>query len=254
MYLMEREAALGQLAEILAETDSGTGRVAVVSGSAAMGKTALLRWVTQRAISSGMTVLSAVGSPEERCLPYATLEGLIDVPVDAGRVCATMDTESVGVGRAAAIARAARRVVAGMATDGTVVLTVDDIQYADVESLRCLNHLARTLRHSRLAIICTWNPWLHTELGPELRDLVRGANVRRIRAHALSVGGVARLLGAPAEEPGSTAVAARYLQLTGGNPLLINVLRTDARSATPEPGRAFRQAVLQCLHRMGPVP
>nr|BAO66545.1 LuxR-type transcriptional regulator [Streptomyces sp. MJ635-86F5] len=238
--------------EILTETLSGNGVTAVVDGNVAMGKTVLLRVLKERAVSMGFTVLGAASAPGDHRRPYGALGNVVDIsglvePFARGHETPT----ALRTNGATAIARESCRKVAEMTGHGPVLIAMDDIHYADSESLHCLCYLAQALRGHPLALVMTWNPSVRDEESQLLRSLCQGANVRRIRADALSVTGVARLLSDVVGEVESLSLAPRYHRLTGGNPLLVNALRRDARPDRHPGDDSLRQAVLHCIYRMG---
>ncbi|MET9453033.1 helix-turn-helix transcriptional regulator [Streptomyces cinerochromogenes] len=243
MVLVERSKAATELDSVLAEAATGNSVIAVIDGNVAMGKTTLLRVLKERAAAAGFTVLSAVGDLGDHHVPYGVVGSVVDLTGILSRRGS----------RAADIARESAREVAGLTARGPVLITVDDIQYADGESLHCLRYLAHALRGQPLALVMTFSPSLRGEESPALRSFLQGANVRRIRADALSVDGVARMLRDVVGEAGSVCLAARYHRLTGGNPLLVRSLCEDARSERRSSGDALRRAVVHCVDRMGPL-
>ncbi|WP_037889614.1 LuxR family transcriptional regulator [Streptomyces sp. NRRL S-87] len=81
---VEREKEWETLTELLGSADRGRGRVAVVSGPVAGGKTTLLERFTEHALSEGALVLEAAGSRAERWLPFGILRRILDsaAPLD----------------------------------------------------------------------------------------------------------------------------------------------------------------------------
>ncbi|MGW5449922.1 LuxR C-terminal-related transcriptional regulator [Streptomyces asiaticus] len=243
MVLVERNKAAAELDGVLAEAESRNTVTAVIDGNVAMGKTALLRVLKDRADAAGFTVLSAVGNLGDHHVPYGVVGSVVNVTGVLSRTGS----------RATDVARESARKVASMAARGAVLITVDDIQYADSESLYCLRYLANALRGRPLALVMTFSPSLGGEEPPALRSFVQRSNVRRIRADALSVDGVAQMLSDVMNEVESVSLAPRYHRLTGGNPLLVQALREDARSGQRSSGDALRRAVVHCVDRMGPL-
>lgn len=76
--LAEREKQWETLNDLLASARRGRGRVAVISGPIAAGKTTLLEHFTEQAIADGALVLEAAGSRAERYLPFGILTRILD--------------------------------------------------------------------------------------------------------------------------------------------------------------------------------
>lgn len=252
MVLVERDKIVGQLEGFLTESARGNSVVTVISGCATLGKTALLGVLEERAAASGIVVLSAASTREEQHRPYATVEELFNWQGAAGAPWGQTGADKAESGnRLFRIARESCRVVVEMTSGSTVLLMVDDVQYADTESLSCLQHLAHGLKDRRLAIVFTWDPQPGEETPSALRELLHGPGVQRIQLGSLSVDGVEQLLTGTAGAALSPELARSYHEFTGGNPLLVNALRDEDWTRGPRDGAVFRWAVVLCLHRMG---
>ncbi|WP_229859505.1 ATP-binding protein, partial [Streptomyces anandii] len=78
LKLVERESHLGALNELLHSAGNGRGRVALLSGAVASGKTELLEAFTEQAIDDGAILLDATASRAERALPFGILRKICD--------------------------------------------------------------------------------------------------------------------------------------------------------------------------------
>ncbi|WP_307705239.1 LuxR family transcriptional regulator [Streptomyces sp. V1I6] len=258
---MERDEQIGRLTSFLSGvesgtvpgTASGTGRIAVISGPVASGKTALLHRVLELTAEAGPRVLTAVTSPAEQAMPFGVVEQLLrDAQAAADRLplhspagpgaapASEPRTESEPV--PAEILMAFHSQLGGVCAQGPVLIAVDDVQYADPQSLHCLAHAllrapssgaAMSLMVTRGPDACGTPPRILEELLYQLRGL-------HIRLSPLSVDGVGRLLAARAPEAGtkkpaahasrSAPLAASLHAATGGNPLLVHGLIEDRLS------------------------
>jgi DNA-binding CsgD family transcriptional regulator len=215
-----------------------------------------------------------VGSRAERGLPLGIFDQLLrDGPLPdaiSGPVVELLDARALTAVPAAPesglISPAAARVFEGLLnvlvalSEGhPVVLTVDDLQYADVASLQCLSYLARRASASRILMVlaeCTQalptDRLLHAEI-------LRQGNATSISLGPLSLPGVEDLLGEHLDATAAKRLAPSCYAITGGSPLLVHALGQDARAAaaggpaTPVPGSAFRSAVVACLLRYEPA-
>ncbi len=274
MGLVERENEIATLRELYRACLRGKSELALISGAAGSGKTALLQTFSEWAIDSGATVLSATAFRAEDALPLGILSQLFghrDLDssfADQARqllddcVLIPLLTEHQLESAAQATARAfegLRRLLIDLSEHTPMVIGVNDVETADTPSLQCLQYFARRTRTSRLLIVlseCTpaWstNSRLHA-------DLLRQPNSHHVRLAPLSQSGVAsvlaeRISGTPAQHLADTCYMA-----SGGNPLLVQALIDDWRmsagtSPTQVPfGSAFRSAMLSCLYRCEPM-
>lgn len=74
MGLVERDAVISELRAALDDSANGRGKVAVIRGGIASGKTALLRAFEEHAVASGATLLRASGAPSEQSLCFGVIE------------------------------------------------------------------------------------------------------------------------------------------------------------------------------------
>src|SRR4051812_35415591 len=82
MSLIERHEALASLEGLLAGAIMGKGRVALVSGTVATGKSELLTSFAEQAAELGALPITATGSLAERDLPLGVLGQLVhDAPL-----------------------------------------------------------------------------------------------------------------------------------------------------------------------------
>ncbi len=217
--------AWAPLDELLREAEAGRGAVAIVNGPVAAGKTTLLHAFAEHASESGAQVLRAACSRREQKLAFGVARQLF--------------------GRAgqAPPASALR----------TVVLTVDDVQYADRASLECLLFLARRVGSLPVVVVMSERTGAPDALVPFRTEVERQPHHRRIYLNRLSVDQVEQVLAQSLRRPVNRVLVSGCYAATGGNLLLLDGLLEDLRSADSGHeltcGRAFRQAVLGCLHR-----
>src|SRR5262245_61231382 len=184
--LIERERELAPLSQGLGEAREGRGRVILVEAPAGLGKTSLLGAAAETALGMGFACLRARAGELERDFAYGCVRQLLE-PVVAHAPGPERDRWLTG---AAALARplfeppvpgspgrstdAAFAMLHGLywllsnlADDGPVALSVDDLQWADADSLRLLVYLAPRLDGLRLAVLGA------SRAGDADRDLAR---------------------------------------------------------------------------------
>ncbi|MEU1621437.1 AAA family ATPase [Streptomyces sp. NPDC005722] len=260
--LFEREKQLGTLNELLGSAMRGRGRVAVINGAVASGKTSLLEQFTDEAVSAGALVLEASGSRSERYLPFGILRRILDSagqlsPEVHAYATELLDTAAEETAQTADGTEAGMRVMPHLSTallrlagNRTVVIAVDDVHHGDELSLHFLLCLARRVRQARVLIVLTEAVRLRPAQLAFHAELQRQPNCTGIRLRLLTPEGTAGVLGDQLPEAAVRRLSAGIHQTTGGNPLLLEALLEDGPTAGP--GDTFRQAVLDCLHRGDP--
>ncbi|MFF8961007.1 AAA family ATPase [Streptomyces sp. NPDC014894] len=214
--LVERDEHIGRLtsfiSEVVSGTPSGPGRTAVISGPVASGKTALLHRVLEETGDRGPRLLSALASPAEQSIPFGVVEQLLRAapqPEDRPGREAQAGQEGPAVRPGPAAYRAAAEPASGdlpgvfqdrlaaLRARGPVLIAVDDAQYADPQSLRCL---AQALRRfpapgtAALSLVVTRGPDAGAEPPRGLEELLHQAGGLHLRLSPLTVEGVGRLL------------------------------------------------------------
>ncbi|WP_171110745.1 MULTISPECIES: ATP-binding protein [unclassified Streptomyces] len=270
MSIVGRDIQLTQLHDLLTARDRGAGPIALVSGPAGIGKTALLHEFTQSAAKSGSLVLRAACSPRERANSWGVVHQLLwHTGRFKGASQRTSDTLAA-VGRSlAAVTRAPEgerdkatdefcAAVMKLADDHPLVLAVDDIHEADHESLGCLGHLARRMVASRVLAVFTDRPQALPSYATARAEFARQPGFHQLRVGPLTAGDIRLLLterlGVPADEAG----AAEFHAASGGSPLLTRALVEDtcnalqgtytgAAALRPVAGEMFDSAVVDCV-------
>ncbi|MFF7248768.1 AAA family ATPase [Embleya sp. NPDC008237] len=270
MLLVERNQENNRLDGLLAGDDSGRFVVAVISGSTGMEKTDLLRAFRKRAAAAGVTVLSARSSPECRDRPYSTVRELLDSAVlgvltaSSARISAPPDAADPGPAQAAG---ELIRTVSELSAHGPVLVAVDDIEYADPSSLRCLRHLAQHPAANPVAVVLTWDRKLGRRAHPALEELLYCPSVRHIRIGPLSSYGGAPVISELITGTPDHQLAQVHLEPSVENPSTLGVILTGMDTANGGPAETkgapnspaestetiFRDALVTCLHRLGPI-
>ena len=245
MALLHRDDERARLDKALRACTDGTAGLVLVEGAAGCGKTQFLQYTADAAGALGLTVMQAAADPAARHQDHALLRRLSEHQ-GAGRPGPAPDAAGFADLLRTACAR------------GPVVLCVDDLQYADRASVAELLRLTHTLRGAALLTVLTQTPYHRTD-GCDLHtELLRHCGFVRIRLSSLDArdtAELARFWGTPV----SPAATGRLHRLSGGNPLLLRALLSEAGTATdghqgwpePEPGGPFAEAYTTCLHRCG---
>ncbi|MGH9234540.1 MAG: ATP-binding protein [Acidimicrobiales bacterium] len=257
--LLEREHELDTLRLALTEAHQGRGRMVLVEGSAGFGKTSLLRVAAEIAGEMGFTCLRARAGELERDFAYGCVRQLLE-PVVARASGPARDRLFAG---AAALAQPLFAPAApaplsppadttfsmlhglywllnNLADDAPVALSVDDLQWADAESLRFLAYLALRLDGLPVAAIVSSRPG-----GSRLDGVARLATAPEttlVRPAPLSVEGTALLCERRLGGDVSRDLADACWQATGGNPFFVEALLHELREqgVSPDAGGAVR--------------
>ncbi len=123
------------------------------------------------------------------------------------------------------------------ASDGPQLVVLDDLQWADADSLHVLDMVLAELRDAPVLVVATCRDDAGPEVGAVLARLARVAGARRVSLRGLDAvdvaGLVARATGAALDPAEAAALTAR----TGGNPFFVGELATlgsDALSSVPD--------------------
>ncbi|WP_043617886.1 helix-turn-helix transcriptional regulator [Nonomuraea candida] len=274
MELIERQEELAALESLLAKAVLSRGRIALISGAAATGKSTLLRTVAEQAIELGALAVSAAASFMERDLPLGVLRQLLQdaplVPAERERAMALLEE---GTRAASLIGADAGRlidpqvvhslctVLLDLSERCPLVIVVDDVHHADRASLLCLAYLARRARTAKIVAVFSQSDRMRCADTYFETDLLRQPHCRRLRLSPLSRKGVEELMAELLGPEAGGRHANEWYALSGGNPLLAGALAEDYAQVTrmggeppagPVAGHQFAQAVLACLQRGHP--
>jgi DNA-binding CsgD family transcriptional regulator len=243
----------------------GHGRVVLVEAAAGIGKTSLLQAASEQAGDGGFRCLHARASELERDFAYGCVRQLLE-PVVARSSDAVRPRRFAG---AAALseplfspASAAELLLPAdtsfsmlhglywllnnLADESPLLLAVDDLHWADAESLRFANYLAPRLEGLPLVLLASMRTG---EKSMELARLAAGPETAVLHPGPLSRTATAELcahrLGDEVAEP----FAAACWEATGGNPFFLETLLREAGERgvrTDEDGASL-------VRRMGPA-
>jgi DNA-binding SARP family transcriptional activator/tetratricopeptide (TPR) repeat protein len=222
--LIGRRQELAQLQGALADAEQGRGGVAIVLGEPGIGKTRLAEALVEQAGQHGVN-LAWTRCPESRAAPpfwavthladQLMAAGVIDAPLGAVDGEAAVH-ERFGLYRAVADALAA--------IEPATLLVIDDLQWADPDSLRLLEHVAADLGSSRTLVLATMRPL--ADDSPEalvdcLAEVARVSGSTQVALVGLGVEEVAGWLATRHDGGVRRDVAELVHERTGGNPLFI---------------------------------
>lgn len=208
LELLERASELAALTAALDDAAQGRGAIALVSGEAGIGKTALVTHFARRVADRVRTLWGA-------CDPLLTprpLGPLHDIArVSSPRLLAALGGSG---GREAIFTAALDEVQRGK---GATLCVIEDAHWADEATLDLLRFLGRRIANAPALIVVTYRD---DEMGAThpLRAALGqlpGSALRRVRPAALSPVAVSRL----ARDAGQPATGLH--EITGGNPFFV---------------------------------
>jgi DNA-binding CsgD family transcriptional regulator len=230
----EREAATAAIEATLADARAGRGSALFLVAEAGLGKTTMLD--RARALAgTGIAIGIGHGDLAEATLPFGILSQALD---DLGHHSALeADGSPIVFGTDARASRfyAVLRFLERKSVE-PVILLLDDLHWADPDSLALLSFLCRRISAMPIAVIGTLRPWPPNALEMTQRLMTSG-DARVERLAPLSQAAAGALL---SERVGDRVPADQVLRaraLTSGNPLLLEqVAREMARGKdVPEP-------------------
>jgi len=247
--LVGRTQELAVLANGLDAAIRGRGGFALITGEPGIGKTRLSESLTAIAAERGV-VTACARCPEHRSAPpfwpltqlgeQLRAAGFTDLQVrELDRGSITAPTERFGFSRAVldAVSRIGQ----------PLLLVIDDLQWADPDSLRIIEHTAHELRSTQTFVVATVRPVPDHEnpaLVDCLAEIARGADAVHIVLGGLRADEVVTWLGNRSDVDVSAEVAALVHRRTAGNPLfikeLVELLASEGRLGTIDMARAER--------------
>ena len=234
--LVGRGLALAGLRAALDGALAGHGSLVLIAGEAGIGKTALAARFAGQAGACGVPVAwgtCAEGDGAPAFWPWTQVlratGGLAEGEDHVGPRTAAPDGGAPGgaADRFAVFDRVTSQLRDSAADHGLVVV-LDDLHWADPDSLALLEFAARQLAGQRLLLVGCYRD---VEAGDRLRRAAAAAEVTRLGG--LEAAHVGELMAQVAAEPVPEDAAARMQARTGGNPLFVRELTRLLQARPP---------------------
>ena len=212
----------------------------LVAGAAGIGKTRLLGEAAALAGTGGSRILHARGGAVERDLPWGLVRQLFDPALaeldgdrrealfeGAGELARSVFGASPPAAEPATLASAAYGlywVLVGLGEDRPIVAIVDDVHWADEESLRWLAFLAPRVAGLPTAIVAGLRTGDPGAGRPPLLEIEADPGVVRVEPGTLSIDAASRLIEHAAGGPPEPGFVSACQEASGGNPFLLQEL------------------------------
>jgi DNA-binding CsgD family transcriptional regulator len=261
--LLEREAEISTIQELVAAARGGAGRLLVIEGRAGMGKTRLVGVTCVAARAAGLEVLAArAGELEqefafgvvrqlfEPLLARATPEERAELTAGAAALALPLLQEPGAAGQDATDASFAMLhglywLAANLAMRRPALLAVDDLHWTDVASLRWIAYLARRLEGLPVLVAVATRPPEESPQAALVTEVLADPAAVVLRPGALGTEAVAALAGEAFAAAPDPAFVEACQKATGGNPLYLRALLDTLARERLAPTAANAARVLQ---------
>ncbi|WP_186315634.1 ATP-binding protein [Catellatospora sichuanensis] len=274
MTLFGRDPQLRLLQAAADEAAAGRGSATLVEGEAGIGKSVLLDAVAAYCDRLGMRILRAAGEQLEQDLPFAVAGACLDVLTTGGepqraRVAALLrgagaDRQPGAAGHDFVVTEAMLDLVDEWCSAGPVAVIVDDVQWADPQSIVVLHRLCRGIGQYPLLVVISAAPEPRGEAMSALVRSMTAKGAQRMTLPPLDPQAVAELVQASVGAPTGPQLT-QLLAAAEGHPLYLTELvaglerdgalrisRGHAETDHDTPPAQSLQAMI--MSRLGPLP
>ncbi|MFK8844236.1 AAA family ATPase [Streptomyces sp. Ac-502] len=229
--LYERETELARIETAVRRAQEGRSSAVLLTGPLGIGRSTLLQEAGVRSAATSR-VLRANAAPMEQDFALGIVHQLMG-SLPAGDLTLPGDQETGGTTRpdhpgdlpdpgdqgapvSEATLHGLRSVLAEACATTPVLILVDDLQWADIPSLRWLAYLTRRPHGLRVAVVCTLRDGDPRAQHPLIRDIADAADV--LRPAALSTAATRALIHHHFGEPADDSYAHACHETCAGNP------------------------------------
>lgn len=231
--LVGRDRETRLVDELLADVGRGNARWLVLTGPAGIGKTRLAEELVARMRGLGGRDAWSRCSEEDGAPAWWPIRQLVRaLGEDPDALLVPPAEVDADAARFALYERVAERLQRAAAA-APLAVVVDDVQWADPTSARCLAYLVGALREVPVAFALTLRDgFSDAAVDPLLQALARSDGQRQLAVGPLALADVRVLANTIAGDPLSEREADELARRTGGNPLFVSEyarLPTEAR-------------------------
>jgi DNA-binding SARP family transcriptional activator len=230
--LVGRSSDLDALTDRLSLAIGGRGGAVMIVGEPGIGKTRLAEELARIASDTGVTTAWARCPETGAVPPFWSVAQLAEQLTDAGVVpavsAAVLEAGDDGGYSPTTLFEFHRAVAESLrSATGPLLLVIDDVQWADADSLRLVAHVAGELATTRVLLVVTSRmpgPDAEPAFVDGLDALTRSSGSLRIHLDGLGADAVAEWLRQRTDTDIPADVAALVHERTGGNPLFVKEL------------------------------
>jgi hypothetical protein len=260
--LLERDAELASIRNVVQLAAGGAGRLVAIEARAGMGKTRLVDEARATAEEAGFQILFARSSELEQDFAYCVVRQLFEPLV----ATATADERTELFSGAAAFAERLFAeaelaqdggdvsfgmlhglywLAANVALRSPTMIAVDDLHWSDGPSLRWLAYLSRRLEGLPLAVVGGLRPPEQSQQVELLTELTADPTAMLIRPASLGIESIGRLAAEQFRRDPERPFVEACLAATGGNPLFLRALLATLAGEGLAPSAANAERVLE---------
>ena len=245
--LLGRERDIAELDEVLGLAAQRNPQIVLVGGEAGIGKTTLVADLERRASELGFTVAMGHGLDLDAGMSFAPaveavrslIAGVEDLESrpSARRMLALLDPDTPRSREAIHVLGDLIAVVIEAAAVGPVLLTLEDMHWADRSTQDFVATLSRTARGHLLLVLTFRSDKLHRRhpFRKTLTEISRTAGARRIDLAGLDRADIAGIAGAHSDGPPDPSLIDSVLARSEGNPLYAEeLLAADKEGGVPD--------------------
>jgi len=224
----------------------GAGNAVIICGEPGVGKTRLLE-ETKKIAQDRALVLSIRCVPEKRN-PYgfivelvnqgitktrnAVQEGYTPLGLASGEIRASKDFAAIDARRILVLENIYRK-IQEIAHDRALMLTIDDLQWADSGTISAIHYIARNIEKQRILLLCAYTPGENEFL----EETVKRMNIERIvhilKLKPFSFEDARTMASMVAGSKLPDKVLRKIHEITSGNPLFILEIAEQIRGMGP---------------------
>jgi DNA-binding SARP family transcriptional activator/nucleoside-triphosphatase THEP1 len=217
-----REAQRNRLRTALHRARGGGPVWVAVSGPAGIGKTTLADWLTEQAREDGATIAWTRNQDDEAVPSWWTLRQLLRGIVDNSDSVLDIRGSEADAERYLIFERTAAALQDAADRAGFLTIVVDDVQWADANSVRALSYLCTALRSANILLVLTVRDGDHTpDVTRLLTAVARTPGSERVAVPPMRPVDVADLVRAVSTEEIDSDEAAELARAAEGNPFFV---------------------------------
>ncbi|GGW26679.1 ATP-binding protein [Streptomyces xantholiticus] len=229
--LLDRGAELTVARGALRAATEGSSSLLLVAGPLGIGRSALLRELSERVDPKTVHVLRANAAAGERDFAFGVVRQLFDSVLTkasgqarerwfAGAGAARQVLDDGADTLDETILRDLRSLLAEVSATAPLLVLVDDLQWADAWSLRWLAHLGLRLEGLRMLLVCTLRDG-DPGAGDPLVEEVAAAAAHVLRPRPLSLAATGELVREHLGQPADMEFVRACHETSRGNPLFL---------------------------------